>query len=149
MLQKQWSGIVWPTSDQAEKHPETSIDADTLRKVGKASVSYGEGFVCAMEVVQLYHSNAIQIQEIHPRLSRHVSNRLKSLESGKNIDWATAEVPTIYPQWNHALSLHTIFTGSRFRNTHAGRMRCADIRTRCWSRDVQSEVRVSSSGFSR
>ena len=32
------------------------------------------------------------VQEIHPKLHRHVSNRLKSLETGSGIDWATAEV---------------------------------------------------------
>ena len=31
-------------------------------------------------------------QEIHPKLQRHVKNRLQSIEAGKGIDWATAEV---------------------------------------------------------
>jgi 2-oxoglutarate dehydrogenase complex dehydrogenase (E1) component-like enzyme len=31
-------------------------------------------------------------QKIHPRLHRHVKHRLQSIESGKGLDWATAEV---------------------------------------------------------
>ena len=45
MLQNQWTGLVWPASDQAERNPNTGIDTETLRRVGKASVHYGEGFV--------------------------------------------------------------------------------------------------------
>ena len=30
-------------------------------------------------------------QEIHPRLLRHVKNRLAALEKGEGLDWATAE----------------------------------------------------------
>lgn len=32
------------------------------------------------------------LQEIHPRLQRHVKHRLQAIESGKGLDWATAEV---------------------------------------------------------
>lgn len=31
-------------------------------------------------------------KEIHPRLQRHVKNRLNALETGHGLDWATAEV---------------------------------------------------------
>jgi probable 2-oxoglutarate dehydrogenase E1 component DHKTD1 len=31
------------------------------------------------------------MQEIHPRLNRHVKNRLKSVETGEGVDWASAE----------------------------------------------------------
>jgi hypothetical protein len=31
------------------------------------------------------------LQEIHSKLHRHVKNRLKSIETGKGLDWATAE----------------------------------------------------------
>lgn len=34
----------------------------------------------------------IGVQELHPRLKRHVNARLKSLEAGIGIDWATGEV---------------------------------------------------------
>ncbi|CAA7261195.1 unnamed protein product [Cyclocybe aegerita] len=73
MLEKQWSGMVWPTSAEAEHDPATGVDKEILQKVGKASVAVPEGF------------------EIHPKLHRHVKNRLASIENGKGIDFATAE----------------------------------------------------------
>ncbi|KDR79783.1 hypothetical protein GALMADRAFT_241860 [Galerina marginata CBS 339.88] len=73
MLQDQWSGIVWPASDAAVHDPATGVDRAVLDRVGRASVAVPEGF------------------EIHPKLHRHVKNRLQSIESGKGIDFATAE----------------------------------------------------------
>ncbi|KAJ3768507.1 dehydrogenase E1 and transketolase domain-containing protein 1 [Lentinula raphanica] len=73
MLEAQWAGMVWPESSEAIKNPDTGVERDLLERVGKASVRIPEGF------------------EIHPKLQRHVKNRLVSLESGKGVDWATAE----------------------------------------------------------
>ncbi|KAI0070572.1 dehydrogenase E1 and transketolase domain-containing protein 1 [Panus rudis PR-1116 ss-1] len=77
MLEKQWNGISWPEhafkAGEEAVNPVTGVNTQVLKEVGKASVTVPEGF------------------EIHPRLTRHVSNRLKSIESEKNIDWATAE----------------------------------------------------------
>ncbi|KIK77031.1 hypothetical protein PAXRUDRAFT_835129 [Paxillus rubicundulus Ve08.2h10] len=64
--------MVWPGSKEARAF-DTGVSTEVLRKVGKASVEVPDGF------------------EIHPRLQRHVKNRLGSLESGEGIDWATAE----------------------------------------------------------
>jgi len=73
ILQEHWSGITWPTNDEADHNPATGVDNDTLISVGKASIAAPDGF------------------EIHPKLRRHVANRLKSIETGSGIDWATAE----------------------------------------------------------
>ncbi|KIM37025.1 hypothetical protein M413DRAFT_448750 [Hebeloma cylindrosporum] len=73
MLQDQWSGMVWPASEAAERDPPTGVKIQVLEKVGKASVAVPDGFT------------------IHPKLERHVKNRLKSIESGTGIDFATAE----------------------------------------------------------
>ncbi|EJD52834.1 dehydrogenase E1 and transketolase domain-containing protein 1 [Auricularia subglabra TFB-10046 SS5] len=73
MLKAKWSGYVWPASKDALHSPVTGVDASLLREVGKASVTLPPHF------------------NIHPRLQRHVKNRLSSLESGKKLDWATAE----------------------------------------------------------
>ena len=64
-----------PSSPSAAHDPATGVDPDVLRAVGRASVAVPdrEGF------------------EIHPRLQRHVKNRLAALEKGKGLDWATAE----------------------------------------------------------
>ncbi|KAI0353832.1 dehydrogenase E1 and transketolase domain-containing protein 1 [Trametes cingulata] len=72
-LQGQWKGLVWPASRDAVWDPETGVEVDTLKRVGRASVSTPEGF------------------EIHPRLQRHVKHRLQAMETGKGLDWATAE----------------------------------------------------------
>lgn len=77
----QWRGIVSTLNDEAGVkqdapviyHPETGVDKALLVDVGKASVATPEGF------------------EIHSRLQRHVKRRIQTLESGKDIDWATAE----------------------------------------------------------
>ncbi|GLB42448.1 putative 2-oxoglutarate dehydrogenase C-terminal [Lyophyllum shimeji] len=73
MLDGQWKGMVWPASKEANFDPATGVDPDVLAKVGRASVAVPEGF------------------EVHPKLHRHIKNRLKSIESGSGIDWATAE----------------------------------------------------------
>lgn len=72
-LHGQWTGIVWPASPAADHAPATGVDTGALKAIGAASVAVPEGF------------------EIHPRLQRHVKSRLKALEAGKGLDWATAE----------------------------------------------------------
>ncbi|KAG8904913.1 hypothetical protein FRB99_001011 [Tulasnella sp. 403] len=73
MLQRQWQGIVWPTSNEAQHNPETGVERERLLTVGKASVATPEDF------------------NMHPRLQRHVKHRLTGLEKGSGIDWGTAE----------------------------------------------------------
>ncbi|KAI0918481.1 hypothetical protein AcV5_002463 [Taiwanofungus camphoratus] len=73
ILGGQWSKMVWPASAEAKLFPETGVDRDTLLHAGRASITVPEGF------------------EIHPRLQRHVKNRLNALETGHGLDWATAE----------------------------------------------------------
>ncbi|KAJ7095767.1 Transketolase, pyrimidine binding domain-containing protein [Mycena belliarum] len=73
MLEKQWQGMVWPASSAAERDPETGVEPEQLKEVARASVEIPDGF------------------EIHPKLQRHVKNRLASIESGVGLDWATAE----------------------------------------------------------
>ncbi|KAG6871746.1 hypothetical protein C0995_000516 [Termitomyces sp. Mi166 len=81
LLRDQWAGMVWPNSNSNDNSreavpvfdPETGVREQTLREVGRASVCVPEGFV------------------VHPKLERHVKNRMRSLESGVGIDWATAE----------------------------------------------------------
>ncbi|KZT69995.1 2-oxoglutarate dehydrogenase, E1 component [Daedalea quercina L-15889] len=73
MPQGSWNGMVWPASSGAVRDPETGVDRETLLSVGRASVTVPDGF------------------EIHSRLKRHVNSRLRALEKGSGIDWATAE----------------------------------------------------------
>ena len=72
-LKGKWSCCVWPTSERAVHNPATGLNADLLKKIGKASVALPEGF------------------NLHSRLNRHIKQRLQSLEEGKDINWATAE----------------------------------------------------------
>ena len=42
----QWRTMVWPASEMAKKDPDTGVSEETLRDVGKASVTISsEGFV--------------------------------------------------------------------------------------------------------
>ncbi|CDO71005.1 hypothetical protein BN946_scf184844.g9 [Trametes cinnabarina] len=45
VMQGQWKGIVWPASKRAVWDPDTGVERDTLRRVGRASVTVPEGFV--------------------------------------------------------------------------------------------------------
>lgn len=68
--------MVWTGSMEAKSsvNVNTGVEKDFLKKVGEASVWVPEGF------------------EVHPKLARHMKNRLGSLEKEKGLDWATAEV---------------------------------------------------------
>jgi len=76
MLSQQWGTIVWPGSKEALSSVDiiTGVAKDVLKRVGQASVWIPGGF------------------EVHPKLVRHVKNRIVSLDKEKGLDWATAEV---------------------------------------------------------
>ncbi|KAG6905747.1 hypothetical protein DXG01_000968 [Tephrocybe rancida] len=73
MLEARWGGMAWPASEEAVFDPKTGVRMEILRRVGRVSVAVPENF------------------GVHPKLLRHIKNRLKSIESGIGIDWATAE----------------------------------------------------------
>lgn len=46
MLEKQWTGLVWPKdAKEEERFPDTGVSQDVLLDIGKASVQLPEGFV--------------------------------------------------------------------------------------------------------
>lgn len=45
MLERQWTGMVWPASAEAEFNPETGVERERLVKVGRTSVKVPEDFV--------------------------------------------------------------------------------------------------------
>jgi probable 2-oxoglutarate dehydrogenase E1 component DHKTD1 len=45
MLTSRWSGLVWPADEAAIRHPETGVEIETLRQIGRASVGLPAGFV--------------------------------------------------------------------------------------------------------
>lgn len=59
MLQDQWSGMVWPASEAAERDPPTGVKAEILEKVGRASVAVPDGFVSLP-----LHYRAIAVNEV-------------------------------------------------------------------------------------
>ncbi|WVQ79042.1 oxoglutarate dehydrogenase (succinyl-transferring), E1 component [Cryptococcus sp. DSM 104549] len=71
MLEGKWGPYVWPASEEADHDPETGVTKQELVDVATASVTLPETF------------------NVHSRLKRHISSRLKSLD-GK-VDFATAE----------------------------------------------------------
>ncbi|KAI9505842.1 hypothetical protein GGI25_001250 [Coemansia spiralis] len=71
-LKGKWSGLIMPT--EAVATMDTGVDKDVLRDVGEKSVLVDKAF------------------KAHPRLVKHhIQPRLKKLQEGKAIDWATAE----------------------------------------------------------
>ena len=44
-FQAEWSGMVWPASEEARHDPETGVDRTVLERVGRASIAVPEGFV--------------------------------------------------------------------------------------------------------
>jgi probable 2-oxoglutarate dehydrogenase E1 component DHKTD1 len=85
--------MVWPGSNEARVF-DTGVPAEVLRKAGRGSVEVPAGFVrtCILKFRQAVTGSVAILQEIHPRLQRHVKSRLTSLDKGEGIDWATAEV---------------------------------------------------------
>ncbi|KAF8158979.1 dehydrogenase E1 and transketolase domain-containing protein 1 [Mycena galopus ATCC 62051] len=67
MLEKQWKGMVWPASPSADRKPETGVEAEQLKAVGRASVQIPEGF------------------EIHP--SCNAMSRIASRALSRGLDW--------------------------------------------------------------
>ncbi|KAJ2809442.1 hypothetical protein H4R20_000062 [Coemansia guatemalensis] len=71
-LKGKWSGLVMST--EAVTQIDTGVAKETLQEVGKKSVSVDDAI------------------KVHPRLVKHhIQARLKRLEEGKAVDWATAE----------------------------------------------------------
>lgn len=70
-----WEGFKTPKQLATEilPHLPTGIDEATLKEIGKTSSTAPEGF------------------HVHKNLQRILKNRVKSLETGKGIDWATGE----------------------------------------------------------
>ncbi|KAI9260567.1 oxoglutarate dehydrogenase, E1 component [Phascolomyces articulosus] len=76
-LQGNWKGMEHvKTRPLPEEEPDTGVEKDILDLVGKQSVT-------APDVANVL---------LHPRLEKyHIGSRLKRLEKGTGIDWATAE----------------------------------------------------------
>ena len=91
-LAGKWKEMVFPCSKGAVHDPETGVDAKILQTVGEASIRTPEGFVSILLTIISDALFEQAMQEIHPRLKRFINSRKKSIESGMNIDWATAEV---------------------------------------------------------
>ncbi|KAJ9114880.1 2-oxoglutarate dehydrogenase E1 component [Naganishia adeliensis] len=74
-LSSSWDGFPTPKelAENILPHHPTGVEADKLKHIGKVVSSYPEGFT------------------VHRNLSRILSTRGKTVEEGKNIDWATAE----------------------------------------------------------
>jgi probable 2-oxoglutarate dehydrogenase E1 component DHKTD1 len=45
MLQNQWKNLVWPYSKEAQKTPETGVNVEVLKSVGRTSVTVPADFV--------------------------------------------------------------------------------------------------------
>ena len=70
-LKGKWAGMKAVT--EADLQPQTGVEIGKLKNIGLASVTL----------------NGV---EPHPRIQRyHIENRLKKLESGRGLDWATCE----------------------------------------------------------
>ena len=70
-LDGQWAGFAPPVDD--DRRGDTAIEIDTLKEIGKSICSYPDGF------------------KMHRTLKRVIEARAASYETGKDIDWASAE----------------------------------------------------------
>lgn len=80
---------------------------------------------------------------MHGKIERHVKNRLKSIETGKGLDWATAEVCGFPLFFFHCVQLgcHMLMyyaVGLSVWVAHDRRVRCAHFGAGCGEGDVQS-----------
>lgn len=70
-LEGKWSGF--ERAPEGDRHSQTDVDADHLKAIGRAICRDPDGF------------------KVHRKITRFLEQRLKAIESGKGIDWATAE----------------------------------------------------------
>ena len=70
-LEGKWSGMAKAHGDERRGH--TSVDTDVLRRIGRIITSPPEKF------------------NLNSKLARILKNRAESINTGKGIDWATAE----------------------------------------------------------
>ena len=57
-FQAEWSGMVWPASEEARHDPETGMDRTVLERVGRASIAVPEGFVSIIPWAMISKSSA-------------------------------------------------------------------------------------------
>ena len=70
-LDGQWSGFVQPMDD--DRRGDTAMTLDDLKEIGSTLTQYPEQF------------------HVHKTLARVLKQKKKTLDEGRNIDWATAE----------------------------------------------------------
>jgi 2-oxoglutarate dehydrogenase E1 component len=68
-----WSGLTTPLSGDERRVGETGVKTETLKEIGKSLVTVPSDF------------------KVHRTIKRFLDNRSKMIETGENIDWATAE----------------------------------------------------------
>jgi probable 2-oxoglutarate dehydrogenase E1 component DHKTD1 len=73
-LQGNWKNMLHPTDYNVLPLVQTGVDEQNLFEIGKQSVNFPDQIT------------------VHPRVDKyHIQARLKKLQAGKDIDWATAE----------------------------------------------------------
>jgi 2-oxoglutarate dehydrogenase E1 component len=72
-LEGVWASYEVAPGDLDDRNGKTEVPLDTVREIGLATTRAPAGFA------------------VHPKLARILDERAKSIETGKDIDWATAE----------------------------------------------------------
>ena len=67
------------------RHGTTAGDRQGQRGIARRLRSFLTFFVYFSQLTIMI------VQNLHPRLQRHIKNRLTSLETGQKLDWATGE----------------------------------------------------------
>ncbi|XP_034113046.1 probable 2-oxoglutarate dehydrogenase E1 component DHKTD1 homolog, mitochondrial isoform X1 [Drosophila albomicans] len=103
-FEKQWAGLTSAPANELT-YWDTGLDYGLLHWIGQQSVAYPEDF------------------SVHPHLLKtHIQGRLKKLEAGNKIDWATAEALAIgslmYQGHNVRISGEDVGRGT-FSHRHA------------------------------
>ncbi|MEW6641384.1 MAG: 2-oxoglutarate dehydrogenase E1 component [Pseudomonadota bacterium] len=72
-LDGKWAGFKVADLDEDPRRGVTGVDADELKEIGRKITKVPDGF------------------RVHRTVQRFLENRVKAIESGQGIDWATAE----------------------------------------------------------
>jgi len=145
MLQGQWIGIVWPADEIADRDPKTGVLRTVLENIGRASVTVPSGFVreflpkwsVAQSINYVFLNIGNPPQTTAPckePAAEHREGCRLGLGHGRS-KWLTLRFTN-----TAQLNDRRFFLGDGIRIVDARGMRCSDLGTGRWTRNIQPKV---------